>query len=470
MTAFFFCCAPRESHIEMNGTLFDWFALFYCGAAAAFLLLYTAAAARVSKRDVFHVRAKQPHLIALMAAAGVVHVVATFVCNEHFPWTRAAERRSCVAWNYWSVYVAGLCPWFAGMFTRLVVYVGIFSASVSDTWVKRVRRRKGLFAAIVFVGPLASVCLIFTATGASRFDPGRGLCVSTLAFKLSVLAWILAAFFLLCALGAAVRWGIQHDYFNEFDPLMETLVLGGFVLAANATVVLTDSAEIPVLRAMVATNIATLHVFTLVRIGGWTLMRRLIRIGARPPAYTRVRAKDRAESVPLTSITETPTEEVLEEFLARCQDIEEAPITVYNTVDRQTVEVPPARFVRCYRHIQAWKLEYDDSTCEAKHNLELARFEVAKQYLFDGAADYVAPPSQELTHVTTEPLHPDVFDPILKWIVRTLDRAYGRDFLRDVERGEDGGVKDAIVDGGNEKACKRMAEFQIVDPSSDESE
>ncbi len=441
----------------------DWIAFIY-GIFASVCILMLTSVAFVHRKKSEAVRAKNVPLLVLAGAGGLVHIWSAVVANGHLLPLSRAEHECCVLWNYWLPYAVGLSTWFVAVLLRLITYFAALSGRLSDHWTRRIQRYQWALAPLVVVVPIALACGVFASTGASRFDEQRDRCRSTPAFKAIVFAWIAACTAGLVTFCAYVRSTLREDYFNEFKRLRDIVAVGTIVALSNAAIVFSEALDFPAARLIATMNVATLHAFSVTRIGGEAVMRAAF--GGRKYA-DRFVERQRDVAVPLRSAAEA-SEAVDREvgpdfesdFLDYCAARPE-PISLKNRVSG-TGSVFPEDLVVSYRRVRDWKMGFDSCTVE---DLREEQMRIADQFLLASARRPLVPPRSAVATALAQEPSANMFDDVSKWIMRTLSKRFFDEYrsANVQEEGSSATVRDALERAERAKAARRIADARLAD-------
>lgn len=398
----------------------DWFTLAFVIGSITVLMIGTASA--FIRRTYPPLQAKNVPLLIVMGIAGVIHILAILVYNAHFSELLAIEHLSCVTWNYWLPYFFGLCPWFIGVFVRLITYGSIYSGHLSDLGYECIRKYKWLCAILISL-PLFVILILLTVFRGSSIDLEDGRCHSVIEFKATVTAWILIIGLGLCISTFIMKRDIVRDYHNEFRPLVQIIIIGTIVLCVNGTIVFFELHLDAYWRGIATCNIAFLHVFSFARIAAFDLISAMINDERYAQTF---RKGQREQEINLLSIDDVKTllPEVFNDFIQYCS--ENRPM-----IDLENGHgiVKPLYLVNCYTEIIKWKGDFDQSEFK-KHRVEKLS-KIVNKYFYDYQnCEYIHLSGDMLNKfvIETETTR-DSFREIENWIVETLDSFFGKDYL-----------------------------------------
>lgn len=174
--------------------------------------------------------------IAIMCVAGAVHIIASTVAHRHSEYLELVEVQSCVLWGYWLPYMA-VGFWFACQYLQTLTYTVVLSRMFTQTGARRVIFSRPLIGTAILLPPLIINTLVSLIPNVAFVDPGTQACASQIWAKLVISFWIASCIALLAFTIVAVRRSFQNDAVREMPRQSMVLVISVAAAGAQAFVI-----------------------------------------------------------------------------------------------------------------------------------------------------------------------------------------------------------------------------------------
>jgi len=241
----------------MAKTAWDGAAIVYSSAVVLYLLGLCAGLVATRRRP--FMAARGARFLAIMCAAGVVHVVSATVGHRHDASMDALEELSCSLWGYWIPYVS-VGVWFTALYLQVVTYTLALTRHVSFRGLARILKLRPFFGVITLLPPI-----IFSAIATSGGSRADGACASVLALKVCIATWLVACMVVLSLSLIWFRRMVPRDAVREFPRHWIVLVACAVAVAAQVyvTVVASRGLDYVANRVLATLVIGALYTVTM---------------------------------------------------------------------------------------------------------------------------------------------------------------------------------------------------------------
>jgi hypothetical protein len=216
-------------------------------------------------------RAKSVGKLSAALFCSIAHLVALFVGNEQTIESRALSTSNCALWNFWLPYFVALNTWFVFMSQRMLAYGMIMRG---DYHIESPRWRTFLSAFFVLLisTPILSICIANSIKGLSYVDPGTGSCTSALLVRICILVWVVMDFCTLYLLNQKVNGRISVEHINDFRAVRDGMIGGVLAIGVFSGIHFGGLQNKSEWRTLQLFTIATMYMFSFLRIIGYTLV------------------------------------------------------------------------------------------------------------------------------------------------------------------------------------------------------
>ena len=440
--------------------------------------------------------ARSPGAVSLMILAGLVQTWAALITNDHFSWSSEIEHEACAFVGFWAQYMFGLAIWITVMTDRLITYGAVFSVVLTGHGFSNTRKYKWMVS-ISILFPLFVVLLWMSLVGGSSFDERDHRCESDLFFKVCVLGWVVFwTITLAIVTGVSTKYA-SRDYEEQFKPTWQIIAFGVCVMTTNAIILIPGWLVYPFARFMATSSVASLHLFTAVRLVG----KRCYRAYFGSTTYLSMWSFEVNEyEVPLDEVP-TGSDILFPAFLKYC---ETQPLLRLNKEKGDGELVDPGHLAKCYTAIDDFVKHVSSLTTTDATNEAL---EISNRYLMkprtseeEEEEDYGKEDDSFLVRGVVredEPplgkycihIHPDIksgvvveltrspssvegrkksidwmrlFDPIREWIVEVLNDKFGGAYTRNEVPKKGDTIREENETLARQKAKDRMNKSNLL--------
>ena len=181
--------------------------------------------------------ARGARFMAVMCAAGVVHIISATVAHQHSPVLVSLERMACSVWGYWLPYVGGVGVWFTAQYVQILTYSSMLTLRVNNMGLRQILFARPFVALITMLPPVLISVVVSAVPGATRVDPETDACVSDAWAKYLVAAWLGACIIALATSLVCFRRGVTRDPTREWRRQWVVLFASTGATAGQAFVV-----------------------------------------------------------------------------------------------------------------------------------------------------------------------------------------------------------------------------------------
>ncbi len=248
----------HDNPIEPTGPA-DWIVLAYAALVIA-LLLASDVMMFWRRRHDRTLALKNPPLLLLGSIFATIHIVGTFISNDHLEFLRAFRYANCPLWNFFLQNLAGAAPWFFLLLWRLIVLgkmVRLFPG-----------RKKTIVSALAIFLPIGSLSVVVVAVSGDQYDDEAGTCLTAVIWKLLLFLWFIWSIAYTAWVGSVVNGKLQNEYLSEYRPLRDTIGVGILLLVSYAIINFLGLFSYSMWRSIATGMVPTLHLFTRIRLIG----------------------------------------------------------------------------------------------------------------------------------------------------------------------------------------------------------
>ncbi len=250
----------------------------------------------------------------LFAAAGVCHVIAVFVSNDHMSWLLQVHTSACVLWEFWLQYIP-VSMALALLVQRLYLFMAVIvdeSLLQQGPYGMRTGRRNRLFA-MLFVVPTVCLCLLVTVFGGStavyrKSDAGSTTfepvtCFNETGWKIAFVLWgVVSLVTVLVLVGFAFCSGPAktqyHQHVDERSKALTVVVCALLLFTVSAALSLTNLLTHTIGRVLWTILLSMFYWFSFTLLAGKNLSRNYEQLTSRDQRHIRILARNPVPTIP----------------------------------------------------------------------------------------------------------------------------------------------------------------------------
>lgn len=246
------------------GSAFDWFSLAVT-IFSLFLLICGSCYVYIKRRGRKLMKVGSFN-IASMTLFGIIHMIATLICNDHFKEFVELTEKNCVLWTYWMQYFFGLFAWVTVFFMRLLHFADRFTST--DL---RIKLTKKIILGLTLFLPIFILCVSISAENGSTFSSDIRQCTSGWQWKVALIVITGFSAIILMSFVRFLNDKIPNEHINEYKTVIDITMVGGAVLLIDGFFHFSSLNLHSYGRMVITCSVAFFHSFWFCRLLGYKI-------------------------------------------------------------------------------------------------------------------------------------------------------------------------------------------------------
>ena len=250
----------------------DWVTFYFVLFGCSYLIIGLSILWIKHRSHYAPLKTLHPTKLTWLVLFGIVHIIGTFVANDHFAIFIPLLKFNCELWTFWIQYLLGLNAWFIAFILRILECGYVFNNKfelIRTNLIAQNRINWGVKIGLTL--PVLVICIGISATHASQFSDHTEECTTGQMWSISLVFWLIYCILVLVVLTVYVKNGFYSQYLNEVTPLIHIVILCIVIVIIDSYIHFAKLYILSVGRSVSTASIVFLHIFCFTRLVGFKL-------------------------------------------------------------------------------------------------------------------------------------------------------------------------------------------------------